>query len=180
MSCGCGKPRAPLRAILSDAHIIDVLPSQWGPCFWYAMHTLAERIGTTSDIINGDQATIFRMLIELLPKIIPCQECQRHARSYILANPIPHTWYTSKGDALRIAIRSWLFNFHTAVRLRLGQPVTIATEEACSIEFRNILINPDFITDISRYVSYAIRSGWVRFDEWKRWVVQFNRLKLLI
>lgn len=97
-----------------------------------------------------------------------------------MTHPVPTTWATASCEDLRIQIRTWLFTFHTAVRIRLDQPLTIKTLEECRLEYEKEDINQDFVTDQSNYVTYAIRTGWVKMDAWKRWAKQFNHLKLAL
>jgi hypothetical protein len=112
--------------------------------------------------------------------ILPCQVCQTHAREYILAHPLPATLETLPGDALREQLRSWLFAFHTAVRERIGQSIIVTDVEACREMYESEPLNDAFIRDLSAYVMYAVRAGWVKLEAWKRWVTQYNRLKLAI
>ena len=179
MSCGCGKKNKSFNPIFSDNPITSSDPKAWGPCFWFMMHTMAEKTGhASSPIINGDHAAIFRWLVEQLPTILPCQECQAHARTYLLAHP--PTWMKAVGNDLRIQIRTWVFNFHTSVRSRIGQPTTVISPDDCIALYAHETINPAFITDLSHHITFAVRSGWVRIDSWKRWVTQFNRMKLML
>ena len=181
MGCGCGKKDKSFKPIFSDNPVTSVEPEDWGPCFWHLLHTAAEKTGrSTNPIICRDQANIMKWLIENLPTILPCQQCQNHARNYLLANPIPKTWETATCEDLRVQIRTWLFYFHHAVRTRLGQPITIKTPEECRIEYEKEDINQDFINDQANYVTYAIRAGWVKMDAWKRWAKQFSHLKLAL
>jgi hypothetical protein len=186
MSCGCGKKKAGFNPILPNATgmggaAISLEPENWGPCFWQFLHTFTERVGqTTSPIICHSQATIFRWIVVNIPTILPCQACQAHAKEYIIAHPLPATLETLPGDALREQLRTWFFAFHTAVRQRLGQPVLVADLEACREMYESEPINDAFIRDLSVYVIYAVRAGWVKLEAWKRWVTQYNRLKLAV
>jgi hypothetical protein len=46
--------------------------------------------------------------------------------------------------------------------------------------YEKCTLDKEFTNNLSRYVTFAVQQGWVKLDNWKRWVVQFNRLKLLI
>jgi hypothetical protein len=184
MSCGCGKKKAGFNPILPSATgmgAISLEPANWGPCFWHFLHTFTEKVGhIASPIICHSQATIFRWIIVNIPTVLPCQVCQAHAREYILAHPLPATLETLPGDAMRGQLRSWFFAFHTAVRERTGQPIIVTDAEACRAMYESEPLNDAFISDLSAYVIYAVRSGWVKLEAWKRWVIQYNRLKLAI
>lgn len=166
--------------MFSGTSATSIEPSNWGPCFWHFLHTFAERVGSiTSEVVIRSQASIFRWIIEHIPTILPCQTCQNHAREYILEHPIPSTLETvTSGDALRELLRKWLFEFHTAVRQRIGQSVEVPDIDACRVMYATEDINKTFIQDLLPYITFAIRAGWVKTDAWKRWVIQYNRLKL--
>jgi hypothetical protein len=180
MSCGCGKKSKEFTPMFSGTSATSIEPSNWGPCFWHFLHTFAERVGAiNSDIVIRSQASIFRWIIEHIPTILPCQTCQNHAREYILSNPLPVGLETiTSGEALREQVRSWLFHFHSAVRQRIGQSVEVTDVHACKAMYENEEVNKAFITDLLPYITFAIRAGWVKTDAWKRWVIQYNRLKL--
>ncbi len=166
--------------MFSGISAISIEPSNWGPCFWHFLHTFTERVGAIkSDIVIRSQASIFRWIIEHIPTILPCQTCQNHARDYILSNPLPATLETvTSGDSLRDQLRGWLFEFHNTVRRRIGQTVEVTDVNACKEIYENEEVNKTFITDLLPYTTFAIRAGWVKTDAWKRWVIQYNRLKL--
>jgi hypothetical protein len=177
MSCGCGRRR-------TDESMITPIDStnagDWGPCMWYTLHCLAEKLGRTkAKPIIEDQAFIITWLIEFLPAILPCKVCQAHTTEYLRMNPF-RIWSCSSGNEVRNNVRIWLMNFHNTVRESNGQPIEIQYPEACEQLYADCTINPNFINDMSRYVTYAIQQGWVRMDMWKRWIVQFNKLKLII
>lgn len=178
MSCGCGKRRTDSELMIKPIDSTNV--ADWGPCMWYALHCMAEKVGrTTAKPIYQDQAFIFNWLIEFLPAILPCKVCQEHATDYIRLNPL-RLWDSMRGDEIRYMIQLWLINFHNTVRERNGLPIIINDPDACAQLYAGCTINPNFINDMSRYVTYAIQQGWVRMDIWKRWIVQFNKLKLII
>jgi hypothetical protein len=179
MSCGCGKPRQNDN-VLFKTTLNSSNPTTWGPSIWTALHCIAEKIGNSnSPIIETDQVTTFKWLIEFLPSILPCKSCQSHSFQYISTHPV-REWSSLNGYILKGTIRLWLINFHNSVRERNNVPIEITTLEECRLQYENCKVSPTFIEDLSRYISYAIQEGWVRLDNWKRWMVQFNKLMLLI
>lgn len=155
-------------------------PSEWGPYFWVTLHTLAEKMGRTANIlIANDQLMLITAIIESLPIIIPCKECQAHCQTYISANPISG-WKSLKGEALRNAVRSWLFLFHSTVRAQTKAEIVVKSEEECKAMYENKSIGPEILEEITKHVIAGTQNGIVRIENWKRWVAFLNRLMLLL
>ena len=94
-------------------------PRIWGPPFWYMLHMAA-----THAQIEGYQSWQrqgWEAIIKGLPYVLPCMECQLHARAFIESHPI------------LIQNRTELFVFlvlmHNGVNLRNGKP-TLSVEQA--------------------------------------------------
>ena len=178
MPCNCGRKRqSGTEEIVSPLLVQE--PAEWGPTLWAYLHALAERLGTSgSTIVDTDQATYMEVLLQYLPRILPCNECQQHAASYLAEHPPP----ALKGlyrDALRLAARQWLFDFHQAVRLRKEQTVLLDSSECCAVLYQERLISK---TDYHRFiqtVTAAIRQGWIRMDEWRKWFSHSEKLRIL-
>lgn len=180
MGCGCGKKKNPYNPLLPDTPKTTTNPAEWGPPLWTILHCFAEKIGSSgSQVLDTDHARIMEFLITLLPIVLPCQTCQEHAREYIRTTP-PKGWPSLQGEPLRSAVRTWLFTFHNHVRAQNGQPITINTAEECAQHYSNCEIIPCYFNDITADITLAVRHGWVRIDSWKRWVIQYNKLKLLL
>jgi len=173
MGCGCGGKKG--ARIILDGTVGDGNPTTWGPVLWSVLHIFAERMGTPS--IDTDQARELTQLINLLPAIIPCKECQAHSRVYIATHPFQ--CITLTGEALNTYVRTWLLTFHNAVRSSKGQPIDITTLEQLAALYGPETIQSCQIQTIIANVSYGIRTGIVKQDNWKRWHIHFNRLKVL-
>jgi hypothetical protein len=179
MPCGCQKKSGALASsILKEA--ADLLsPSDWGPILWKYLHILTEHIGTSGNtIIDTDQANYMETLLQMLPLIIPCQECQAHTAVYYQTNPVP----TLKGlykDTLQSTVRQWLFQFHTAVRLNLQQPVIVQTVEECAALYQNTVVPKCEYSLFIQGVAAAVRRGWVRIDNWKKWYSNSERMRII-
>lgn len=180
MGCGCGKKRTSGPGFfMGKEGAASGEPTEWGPILWKYLHCLAEKIGTSGDAsIDRDQAVIFDFLLKNLAEILPCQECQAHAREYIKNNPTPQI-LDLKGTALQSAVRAWLFNFHNDVRIRKQQPILISTLEECSNAYKDCFVPNCEYTLFKENVVFAIRNGWVKIIMWKRWLIQSERIKLL-
>jgi len=180
MGCGCRKKGNNQSMQISMSREINPLdPPEWGPILWKYMHCLAEKLGTSGNaIVDTDQANYMEILITMLPLILPCTECQGHAASYLNANPLP----SLKGlynSALRTTVRSWLFAFHNAVRTQKSQEIIVQSEEECSKLYENCLVLKCEYTSFIQSVAAAVRQGWVRMENWRKWYSHAERMRIL-
>jgi len=154
-------------------------PTEWGPILWKYLHCLAEHIGTSGNsVMDTDQAHYMTTLLTLLPQILPCTDCQAHASTYLAANPLP-TLNGLYGSALTLAIRTWLFTFHQAVRASLSQPMVVASVEDCAALYAGCTVAKCEYTLFIQSVAAAVRLGWVRMEYWKKWYSNSERLRIL-
>lgn len=78
-------------------------PVFWGARVWKILHDLAE--------LTDTDTTGWRTLVSVLPGALPCAECGRHMREWVLGHPV---WEESSA-------RQWMLVFHNAVNDRLGR-----------------------------------------------------------
>lgn len=178
--CGCAKRANTLSHFMGreGSQIAD--PAEWGPILWKYLHCLAEKIGNTGNkIVDTDQANYFEQMLQQLPLIIPCQECQQHTAAYISSNHIP-TLKGLYGEDLRNSARTWLFNFHNSVRQQKGQPIIINSIQDCINNYASCFVAQCEFTSLTQSVAYAVRHGWVRIDNWRRWFNNSERIKVLV
>jgi hypothetical protein len=179
MGCGCKKKlTGTIHFMGRDGKQISD-PEEWGPTLWKYLHCLIEKIGLSGNpIMDTDQATYVEYIFQHLHSIIPCTECQEHARQYIAQNPVP----TLKGlysDNLRSTIRVWLFNFHNAVRSRKGQEIIVSTPEMCRHIYEGCFIPQCEFTNLTQSIAFGVRQGWIKIDMWKKWYNFSERLRVL-
>lgn len=180
MGCGCKKKGIASSYLIGRDTNITGDPTEWGPILWKYLHCIAEKIGCTENtVIDTDQASCVEFMITYLPNILPCTECQIHAKQYLVQNPLPHL-KGLYGRALKSTIRQWLLTFHNAVRTRAGQPIMILTEEQCSELYKNSFIARCEYNQLVDNVAYATRQTWVKIDLWKKWYMHSERLRVLI
>jgi hypothetical protein len=154
-------------------------PVEWGPVLWKYLHCITERLGTSGNaIFDTDQANYMETLITNLHLILPCLDCQAHAAAYISATPFPQL-KDLKGDQLRSTVRNWLFTFHNNVRIRKGQPIMISTPEECAAHYAGCFVPKCEYTMFIQSVAFAVRQGWVRIDNWRKWYSNSERIRIL-
>jgi hypothetical protein len=174
MPCAC-KKKGNLLVLFGEAGSADGDPQAWGPPVWAILHTLGHRIGHSG--IDGDQARAMEVLIQQLPSILPCTDCASHMRKYLLTYPF--NCDKLSGPELSTYVRGWLLTFHNAVRTRKSQPLEITTQEQLEALYATEPIQTCQITTLMANVTYGIKTGIVKSDAWRRWVIHFNRLRVL-
>jgi hypothetical protein len=179
MSCGCGKKTGALHSAMAIESQQLLAPSQWGPILWNYLHCLAENIGRSGNtIVDTDQATFLENMITALPLILPCQTCQAHAASYLEQTPTP-ALRGLYGVALQQAARSWLFYFHNYVRALNQQPTMVSSVDECAIMYANCTVSRRDYTAFVQAAAAAVRQGWVRIENWRKWYSYSERIRIL-
>lgn len=179
MGCGCGKNKEHAAAIVAGSVVDSIDVDEWGPAYWHILHCLAHRIGGLDDPVNcTDQARALEYLVGHLGEVLPCEECQGHAREYFRANRLMIVGL--QGSTLRNTAELWLLNFHNAVRTRNGQPIMIATIDGLAEIYDGCTIIKCTEDTLARSAKYAIDHGIVKAPAWKRWMTDYRKLKLSV
>ena len=179
MGCGCGKKKTGTVHFMGQASSDTPDPEEWGPIVWKYLHCLTEKLGTSGNtIVDTDQANYMETLLTTLQLVIPCPECQAHAASYISNNPLP-SLKGLYGEQLRNSVRNWLFAFHNHVRSSKGQPITLNSPEECAGHYAGCFIPKCEYTLFVQNVAYAVRQGWVRVDNWRKWYSNSERMRII-
>lgn len=180
MPCGCGKKKTGTVHFMGQTSSDAPDSEEWGPIVWKYLHCLAEKIGHTGNVISdNDQANYMETILTMLHMVIPCPECQAHAANYIAGNPLPNL-KGLRGEDLRSTARNWLFNFHNHVRNSKGQPIIINTPEACRDHYGGCFVPQCEYNLFVQNVAYAVRQGWVRVDNWRKWYSNSERLRIIV
>jgi hypothetical protein len=179
MPCGCGKKRTGTVHFMGQGGSDAPDPEEWGQIVWKYLHCLTEKIGFSGNpITDADQANYIETLMNTLHLVLPCPECQTHASAYISSNPFP-SLRNLRGEELRVTVRNWLFNFHNRVRETKGQPIIVNTPEACRQLYQGCFIPSCEYNLFVQNVAYAVRQGWVRVDNWRKWYSNSERLRII-
>lgn len=106
----------------------------WGPYIWYMLHSMAEKVKTTSFYIVKNELLehIFNICVNL-----PCPSCSTHSREYL--QKVDFKKIKTKED-----LRLMLLNFHNNVNLRLRKPVFShqqLNDKYKSVNFNNVINN---------------------------------------
>ncbi len=180
MPCGCGKKKTGTVHFMGQQSSDAPDPEEWGPIVWKYLHCLTEKIGHTGSVISdSDHANHMEFIINNLHLVIPCPECQAHTAAYIAGNPLP-SLKGLRNEDLRHTVRTWLFNFHNNVRSSKGQPIIINTVEACRDNYGGCFVPQCEYNLFVQNVAYAVRQGWVRVDNWRKWYSNSERLRIII
>jgi hypothetical protein len=141
------------------------------------LHILAEHIGTLS--IDLDQARDFDILIGNLSQVLPCATCQAHCKAYIAANPFDAAKNAKVVGELAPYVKTWLMNFHNAVRTQNGQSIDITTLEQLTGLYAEEKVQQCQLTIIVMNARYGIQQRLIKTDTWKRWYTVLNHLKVI-
>lgn len=179
MSClNCMRKKTKVAQFFADSVGASGNPHEWGPVLWNILHVLAERCGKGHPSVDTDQARGFDYIVNALPFVLPCTECSEHARSYIATRPFRSLGKT--GSELSNYVRLWFLEFHNTVRLRQGKPIEIRTLEELAAHYEGDTISDNDMKVFVNNVAYGIRMSLVKKDNWKRWTVQFSKLRLFV
>jgi len=178
MPCNCGKKRQ-ASAPDEPSPLFIQEPPEWGPVLWNYLHLLVERLGTSgSKMVDTDQATYMEFLLQGLPSILPCTDCQQHAAEYMSVFPLPPL-KGLYGDALRRTARQWLFDFHNNVRQRKEQPILFTQADECIAVYQGKHLSKADYQRFVQTVASAVRQGWIRMDPWRKWFSHSEKLRIL-
>ena len=163
--------------MVAAEHIGD--PVEWGPFLWKYLHVFAEQIGRSGNkMVDTDQAHYMESLIAGLPQILPCMECQGHATTYLASHP-PPLLKGLYGSDLRTHARVWLFDFHQAVRIQKGQPILVTNASECEALYAHLQIAKCEYNGFVQSVAAAVRQGWVKLPQWRKWYSHSEKLRVL-
>ena len=176
MSCGFCRAK---NSRNGPSDVSKITTSDWGPLIWKILHCMAERTGLSGNrLIDADQANDFEFILVNLGNIIPCKTCQTHFRAYLISHkPVLKGL---KNDILRTTVISWLFNLHNHVRIILGQSTDLQTIEQCSVLYTGCVVTEDMVNTMHDILNYAVKLRIIRRDEFIRWMMVFNRLRLAL
>lgn len=85
---------------------------EWGPRGWNWLHVTAINYPPSPTLTDARVA--FRRIWTFVSHL-PCAECRNHATRFVRQNP-PNL-------ASTYALQAWVWKFHNAVNLRLGNPL---------------------------------------------------------
>ena len=156
--------------------IQGVETTEWGPHYWKTLHKLSLRAGSLTSV--NSQAEEMRSWLHILKeteKAVPCEDCRKHYKTWILANPLKplvDTPYIQTGDW----IRYWLWRLHSDVNQRLGKPNLDFSELAAT--YASVFVRFEVAT-IDKYIRVATVASQIKlldFKEWKKHIIMLNSL----
>jgi hypothetical protein len=138
----------------------------WGPSLWTILHALAEKGGKAiAPSFNEDEKRQWIILIELLPKIIPCPNCREHAQEWILKHPITAIKELTTGE-MYDWLTTWVYTFHENVNERTGKPSFDKTLLANTYGSTNIVT---VFKSMKPFIENAIRLSGITLLPWQKW-----------
>jgi hypothetical protein len=174
--CSCQKGNQELtRQVQVTQQRAAISNDQWGPILWKFLHIAAEKSYSPKDFIDDViVGNLWNSIIQKLPNVLPCPDCQSHARRYLDDHPFNAT--DKRGKDLQTYVREYLFAFHTDVRSRKGQPVLVSTIEDCQQLYESQEYT-QFNTDtLMTYFRIATKYQVVQTMTFNRWKMNYDRL----
>jgi hypothetical protein len=155
MPCSC-------KAEQPDYPITD----NWGPALWTILHVLAEKSGhTIFPSFRDEEKRQWILLIEIMPKMIPCPNCREHAQAWILAHPIKLI-KDMGSDEIHEYLTTWVYEFHENVNQRTGKlsfDKSLLSQTYGSVQIKKVLAT------MKPFIENAIRLSGITLLPWQKW-----------
>jgi hypothetical protein len=165
MPCAC-------QNTLPNYPLID----NWGPSLWTILHALAERGGKViTPNFRDDEKRQWILLIEIMPKMIPCPDCRAHATEWISKNPITAI-KDLPSDEMYTWLTSWVYTFHEEVNKRTGKPSFDKSLLPQTYGSTNVVT---VFKSMKPFIENAIRLSGVTILPWQKWINYFTMLRSL-
>ena len=176
--CSCQKKRD-LELLRQKQVVLQNVPATsndlWGPILWKFLHVAAERSYSTKFYIDTTNlGYIWNNIIQRLPYVLPCPDCQAHARTYLQDHPFDATDY--RGQDLQSYVRQYIFEFHTDVRIQKGQPTLVNSIEECQRLYETqeyAQLNTDTLLV---YFRIAMKYQVVQSMPFNKWKMNYDQL----
>ena len=129
---------------------------QWGPILWTVLHGLSVKRTSLDSYQLRTLKTKWKLLLETLPNIIPCQECKDHVLAYIKNNS--YMGINSEED-----FSNWLYQLHEDVNRQLGKPSFDKGklfETYSTIDLRATLLKYEKLMDQSTIIGDVSLLSW--------------------
>ena len=146
---------------------------EWGPFVWSILHALGEKSGkVVYSLYEADERRAWIQLLQLTGSMLPCSECRDHYKTWLQTHPVS-SLLTMPYGSIRIWIRTWLWELHENVNMRLGKP---------SVEISALpdLYGPVHITMQFKLFELiekrAIQQQGVPLNSWLSWVKHYRTL----
>lgn len=156
--------------------VLKYTPDIWGPLLWKLLHLLASKLGGSDPLLKTDMANTIHIIVTKLPTILPCSDCQNHARSYLLTNKFD----PRNREDMREYTENYLFQFHNTVRTMLGKPLiftSLAEVRAC---YATQSFSKTDTTNLSEYLASGVQFRIVNREALSMWNTQISRLRSLV
>lgn len=150
----------------------------WGPILWKTLHIVGVHIGQHIALDDTTTSLQIKYIVDNLPRMLPCPDCQDHAQTYIDTNPFLPVGKTR--NDLTVYVSTYLFEFHNAVRIKKSQPILVNTVEECRALYEHQTLSTFDDQALSTYFRLAVKYHIVRGEVYTRWTTQLRGLRSLL
>jgi len=148
----------------------------WGPKFWFILHTLAECSGTiTHPILANDEADNWTMLLKAQAFVMPCALCKQHYLEWRNKHPLPNLRLL-KGLERKSILTLWLWNCHNSVNQQNQKEVF--SQELLQTTYTRKSIK-QVIQELSLMLKNALERSLLKSEDIKRWKTTLIHLQML-
>jgi len=148
----------------------------WGPKFWFILHTLAECSGSVSHpILANDEADNWTILLKIQAFVMPCALCKQHYLTWKMNHPLPDLRLV-KGSERKSILSLWLWNCHNSVNQQNQKE--IFTQELLQTTYTRQSIKQT-LQEIVIMLKNALERSLLKSEDIKRWKTSLVHLQML-
>jgi hypothetical protein len=148
----------------------------WGPRFWKILHTMAERVGQQTSLIQmNDEADAWSILIRAQAFVMPCTLCKQHFLEFQTLKPLGNL-RSLHGEARKLWIRTWIWECHKRVNDQ-NEKITPPLEDLPTL-YPKQSIQKELVELLGMF-QLAHTKQQLKPEDTNRWKVQVARLRIL-
>lgn len=148
--------------------------SEWGPPLWSILHSVAERVGSSSFLqYADDERRAILKVMKSLEKVIPCPSCREHYEIYLRENPPEKPLKELSQYQLKEYCKKWFWELHNWVNESLQRPLYAYADLTAQYGRVNIRATLK-ILDVPMMRAIRVQSG--QLMAYKEFVKQVNIL----
>lgn len=146
---------------------------EWGPIIWRILHGLANKYGSLmSPLYSKEEELFWGKLILEVEFILPCKDCRKHYKEYLLKNPIS-AFKKLPANLRKDWIKKFFWNLHNEINIRNEKP--IFEYDQLDIVYKNIQFNNE-IKHFEKLLVIVFQYNEVTILSWRNWMKSFRTL----
>jgi hypothetical protein len=143
---------------------------EWGPLLWKILHALAEKLGSSKNLIDEERE--WNRLLMMTGDILPCPICKKHYKEVLTTNPIAPILKMNATDA-NTFLRTWLWTLHNEINVANGKPELPFAD--LPTLYGDVDIRDTFWR-IDPVMKLAISRNALGYISWQKWIATYKML----